>query len=390
MENNSLLNIHSSYTIKQIFSYIEYNRFISLIKYNKEYQQKLGFYLKDNIHYNKNIEKKTKIHLATDWGDGLGLMAAIPLFGLHYLYFIIHYILNRAVDIQLNNEGKSNEFFWSIINGVIIKKLLPLIIYIGSIHVFYHTIDHRRFDYINTKKVYIILLLLIMFIHFCYELLLIKKIRIIFSFALNGKWIIVFDVIYLLANISFIFWTWKAFIQYKDCKEYSNYEYYNYLTMFKDIKIKNYELPEHFDSIENKREYMQSKVSYFEIHYSFFDLDLIEAINNYRKKNNLNELIIDSKIPNFIIKGSTEIILSPNNIIKLSNTKYVIKLDKEDYFEKIQENKNIINILLKPFLDKISIIQQRDNRYLIVYEEFDNKNYEIVQIKYNQENGNIY
>ena len=43
MENGFLLNISSSYIIKKIFSNIEYNRFISLIKYSKEYQNNLGF-----------------------------------------------------------------------------------------------------------------------------------------------------------------------------------------------------------------------------------------------------------------------------------------------------------------------------------------------------------
>ena len=151
MENNSLLSIFSSYILKQIFSNIEYNRFISLIKYSKEYQKKLGFNLKNNIHYNKTIEKNTKVNLATDQGDGLGLIAALPIFGPHYIYFIIYYILNKAAIIELNNDDKSNGFFWRTINGIIIKRL-SILLYIGSIHVLYHTIDHSRFDYINAKK----------------------------------------------------------------------------------------------------------------------------------------------------------------------------------------------------------------------------------------------
>jgi hypothetical protein len=388
MEDISLLKISSSFIIKQIFSNLDYTRFISLIKYSKKYQQKLEFNLKENIHYYKNIGKKEKIGVGSnDWGDGLRLLAAIPLFVPHYLYFIIHYILNSALTIKLNNNEKSNGFFWRIINGII--KKYSILIYIGSFYVLYHALDYSRSDYIDRKIIYVILLLLIMLFHACYEFLLIHKIKIISSFALNGKWMIVFDVIYLLANISYTFFTKKLFDQYMEAKAYPRYEYYNYLLLFKDIKIKKYEIPDNLESIENKRKYFESKVNDLEIEYSRNDLNLIESINNYRQKNNLNELIIDYKIPNFIIKESTEIILSASNIIKISNIKYLFRLNIEDDFEKIKEDENMINILLKPFLNKINIAQQGKIKYMTVYDDFDNKNYEIVQIKDKLENENL-
>ena len=388
MEDISLLKISSSFIIKQIFSNLDYTRFISLIKYSKKYQQKLEFNLKENIHYYKNIGKKEKIGVGSDnWGDGLRLLAAVPLFVPHYLYFIIHYILNSALTIKLNNNKKSNGFFWRIINGII--KKYSILIYIGSFYVLYHALDYSRSDYIDRKIIYVILLLLIMLFHVCYEFLLIYKIKIISSFALNGKWMIVFDVIYLIANISYTFFTYKLFEQYMEAKAYPRYEYYNYLLLFKDIKIKKYEIPDNLESIENKRKYFESKVNDLEIEYSRNDLNLIESINNYRQKNNLNDLIIDCKIPNFIIKESTEIILSASNIIKISNIKYLFRLNIEDDFEKIKEDENIINILLKPFINKINIAQQGKIKYMTVYEDFDNKNYEVVQIKDKFENENL-
>ena len=66
MEDSSLLNISSSYIIKQTFSFIDYNRFISLIKYNKNYQNILEFNLKKNVHYTKKIEKKEEVSIGSD------------------------------------------------------------------------------------------------------------------------------------------------------------------------------------------------------------------------------------------------------------------------------------------------------------------------------------
>ena len=207
--------------------------------------------------------------------------------------------------------------------------------------------------------------------------------NILFNYAINGVWMTFFDTIYLILNISFIYFTFHIGKEYWKCQEYSRYAYYNYLFLYKDIKIKKYELPDNFNSMENKRKYLESKANYFEIEYSNNDIELIKAINKTRINKNLNQLIIDYKIPNFIIEGSSEIILSPNNVFKILNTKYVIKFNNEDDFKKIKEDKDIIRILLKPILDKINIIQQNDNKYITVFEDFDNKYYEIIELKKN-------
>ena len=186
MKKMSLLDISSSYIIKQTFYYISYNRFISLIKYNKKYQNNLDFNLKKNIHSNKNIEKKEEEKLLTgNLDDGIRCINYAIMFGGLYLYFILHYILNLALTIKLNNESKSKEFFWRLINGLIIKKLL-IIIYIVSLHVLYHALAYSDSDYRYKKLIYLFLIDLILIFHFCYEILLIYTIKTLFYFALNG------------------------------------------------------------------------------------------------------------------------------------------------------------------------------------------------------------
>ena len=112
MENISLFNISSSYIMKQIFSNIEYNRFISLVKYSKKYQNNLEFNLKNNIHYNKYIEGNKIITIPKDsFTETSAFPSARSLLGLHYTYFIIHSLLNKKINIELNNDYKSNRFF---------------------------------------------------------------------------------------------------------------------------------------------------------------------------------------------------------------------------------------------------------------------------------------
>ena len=151
MEKMSLLNISSPYIIKHIFYYLNYNRFISLIKYNKKYQNNLDFSLKKNIHSNKNIEKKEEKLLRENLDNGLKYIYSAIIYGGPYVYFILHYILNLTLTIKLNNESKSKEFFWCLINGLIIKKLLVLI-YIVSINVLYHALAYSDSNY-RYKKI---------------------------------------------------------------------------------------------------------------------------------------------------------------------------------------------------------------------------------------------
>ena len=153
MEDASLLNISSSYIVKQIFSNIDYNRFISLIKYSKKYQNYLGFNLKNNLHYNKIIEKNIKVNLQTNYNDTSALLSAIPLFAPHYVYFIIYYILNKKFNIKLKNNNKAKKLSWKIENDIIFKRL-SIIFYIILIPVLYHIIYRIPRGYPEVSKKY--------------------------------------------------------------------------------------------------------------------------------------------------------------------------------------------------------------------------------------------
>ena len=81
--------------------------------------------------------------------------------------------------------------------------------------------------------------------------------------------------------------------------------------------------------------------------------------------------------------------MSSNNIIKLSNIKYVLRFNKNHIdFENLLNNKDIMEILNNPFFNKINIVQQSENKYITIYEEFDGKNYDVISIRDNNGNEN--
>ena len=105
-------------------------------------------------------------------------------------------------------------------------------------------------------------------------------------------------------------------------------------------------------------------------------------INNLRKNNKLNVLKINYDIPDYIIKESTEIILSYQNIIKLSKYEYLFRFNNINFTNSLLfDNKEILTILLNERFNRINIIQQGDYKYILVYIELCKKAKERIKIE---------
>jgi len=131
--NSSLLNITSDYTLKKIFSFVEYNRFLPLIKYNKQLQNNLQINIKESAHQNKYIEKMIEVNI--DDGDELGRALLFIyggiIFGLIYLYFFLHYLLNAILYFNLDLKlYKNKNTYWEIINSFLFRKFSIFFIFI--------------------------------------------------------------------------------------------------------------------------------------------------------------------------------------------------------------------------------------------------------------------
>ena len=392
MKSSSLTNISSVHTIKLIFSHLEYNRFFSLIKYNKEIQQNLKINFKENIFPNNYIERLSQNGLSNDYSDGLAFIYGMIIYGVIYIFFFLHYLLNVILTINLNPKlYKNNDSYWETINGNLVKKF-SILFHFFALFVLCHVLKHFSYEYIGAHKIFVLFLALIIFAHGWYEIALFHKIKLIYSFALNGKWMIFFDVILIILNFIHVIVSGLCLYQYIFLiKTVPEFVKIFFLNLYKGISIYEYRIYEDFNEYsERKRQKVISEnANFYKINYSKNDLDLIKHINEYRLKKNLNEFIRNDDIPNFIIKGSTEIFLSSNNIIKLSNIKYVLRFNKNHIdFENLLNNKDIMEILNNPFFNKINIVQQSENKYITIYEEFDGKNYDVISIRDNNGNEN--
>ena len=147
-----------------------------------------------------------------------------------------------------------------------------------------------------------------------------------------------------------------------------------YLKEFNNIKIDYYYLPKNFKKWREKerKKFLQKNYKNFKYNISGFNISLIEEINNFREKNNLQKFAIKGydTIPDFIVKPpAITKIYKDQNIFKLSNKEYLLKYP-EFRFEHLyrQKDENIISILSKANLNHIQIITQERIDYIYISE----------------------
>ena len=153
-----------------------------------------------------------------------------------------------------------------------------------------------------------------------------------------------------------------------------------YLIRYKNISIKEYLMDKKFNTSNNINKMKYIKNIEKNLKHKFFERDkyIISVINDMRSYNNLSLLNTKYTIPNCIINEPTKFIFyNKENIFKLSDNKYILKY-KLGSFEIdspifTDNNKDIINILLKKNLNTINLITQGKFQYFLIYNnELDN------------------
>ena len=331
--NNLLLNISSKYVLKNIFLYLNYECILKLIRYNKHIQNRIGINKKNYNNYSN-----TRYYIREEFGiyEKFSLLI-FASFDSIFIMFCLGYK-------EIFQEGiTTDNIFLNTIN--IILNILSIIISITLM-------ISRIFE--SPKN--ILVLLSIITVLLCNILILIILISIL---VLIGFYII--DFLYLLINLAFIaYFFYLIFIKLKSKITY-------YLIKYKNIPIQEYYL-EDFKEKE-KLKYISKIVYYLKYNYSTKDLKIFNEINYFREKNNLEELDLDLYLPEFIINEISDIFLyDSQKLFKLKGDKYLFKYKVGEFENYLKNNdKDLIDILLKSYLENINIIVQDDIQYILIY-----------------------
>ena len=383
--NNSNINIEdfsSDYILRNLFSFIKYNDIIKLIKYNKKLQSKLDIDINNYACEYKILTKSFNYlppHVDNGWGDAFYALHYSIILLPHIIFFIIYYLIINIPEIKINETFKDSH--WNFVNNKIINRLYIILIIVSN-YVIFHAAIRVYSDYKKRKIIYIFLIILCFGGLCAYEILAIIRIFQVIYYAINRKWLIIFDILFFIANASYLYFYFIIFSDYKKGETYNSEETKTYLASYKNIRIDEYELPDYFIKLKNKRDYISKIANQLNVDYCERDYQLVNLINNFRNKNKLNEIKIDYKLPKFILDDSTVILLSSLNLIKLSNNAYVFRFKEYDFDRyTFMKNKNISNILLNENLNRINIIQQGKIIYILVYGYFESDKDIIIEIK---------
>ena len=169
--------------------------------------------------------------------------------------------------------------------------------------------------------------------------------------------------------------TISKYFNFFSSEEKNNKENIQYfLTEFLNIKIKNYLLPDNFEKIENKINYLYLNKYEYEIEHSKEELKLISKINEIWKNKKSKVLTIDYHFPKFIFNISFGINYIKNiHEIEKENGKYGQCLYIFKYNQKEKEFNNLENSLEKilinenyNYLNSINVIKINEDDFYVI------------------------
>ena len=406
-KKSNVLNINNIDKLKLIFSYLDSQYILKLIKYNKKIQNELGIKLenyKNNLNNPKYIiqkeidyEDRDFYHYTHKKPEEWNSEAELGLFGfffcLTFIYFI--YILVYSILLFFKNSFNENntlkEKYEEKSNTIhnINLSLFGLILYIIIFFLLFILLlckdddNNDKKNWINIIKIILkILLILFYLIIILFEILIIWKL--ILSYEIikgNIIWCMIMDYIFLIFNFIYILFilylTYNFFYYY--IIHYDEYFYLNNfsysITSLNNIKIKKFKVSEDFiEMTENeKKEFLLDNYKNMEYVNSVEEKNLINLINEFREKNNLPKFLVNFsfKLPNYIIKQPSEIMINPQqNLFEKLNKKYLFRYPIGE-FEKNFNNKNpeIISVLLNKNLNSLQIITKDNIEFIYVYQK---------------------
>ena len=331
--NNLLLNISSKYELINIFSYLNYDYILKLIRYNKLIQNKIGINKKNYNNYsNTRYFIREKFY---NYNKDILLIFALPTNSILIIFYLIY---KEKVQAQIT----TNNIFLKAIN--IILNILIIILTIILITI-------RICDSTNIIST-LFLIITDLLCNFLIVILLISR------FILIGFFIS--DFLYLLINLAFFAYFFFFILRKLSKKAY-------YLIKYKNIPIQEYYL-EDFKEKE-KLKCISKIVKNLKYNYTTKDLKIFNEINYFRKKNNLEKLELEHYLPDFIINEISEIFLyDSKKLFKLKGNKYLFKYKVGEFENYLKNNdKDLIDILLKSYLENINIIAQDNMQFILVY-----------------------
>ena len=393
--SQTLMKINSKYILRSIFSFLNYDNTLKLIKNNKKISELVGINIsnyKNRTNY-QYLERKTIIKNNSSYEYGLQdcckYCCSFILASILFIYVIIFasILVSKGAFNESNTKDNYSKNYLKIIDKINLS-LFGFLAYIifSYFLIFVWATSNCYSDYGLIKIIKKVLLIILGIAFLSYDILIIIKLK--FSYKIkkdNITWFMRCD--YVLIILIFIYFAYIVFIIV--C-------YFLYvgnlirdggrqciLKKFRDFEINDYVLPENFKQMNEyeKRKYIFDNKNSYTIKNQ---KDLINEINKLRTENNIEALNWDKEIyfEDLIFDKYSESFLNDyKNIFKLSNRKYLLKYPFNEFQIRFNKSdKNLIDILLNDNLNKIIIIKKNSILFILIYRLNYDINNNLVQL----------
>ena len=157
------------------------------------------------------------------------------------------------------------------------------------------------------------------------------------------------------------------------------------LIRYKNYKINDYILPFKFESMPSREKINCLSISeyYFEYSLDNEQIQLIELINEFRKKFKIGKLgyTKNEKLKDFLSATGHTIHTNFNafrNLFELSKNRYLFIYPIVEFKEHfIKKDENINQILLKDYLNYILIMESKNKEYILIYQSYFSENHDL-------------
>lgn len=184
-------------------------------------------------------------------------------------------------------------------------------------------------------------------------------------------------MVYIFISLYFIIFLYIFLRFYEIIKRFitTSSTYYLLKSLYNiNINIKSHTISNKIIKLTKKKQfqYLLNECKYIEYFLTKEQIDLINLINEYRIKYNLEKLLFDknNRIPDFIIKKPSEVMLNPaQNIFQLSQKEYLFRYPIGNFKIQFQNKENnMIRILSNNDINFIKIIGQKEYEYIYLCE----------------------
>ena len=369
-KNAKIINVSSNYILHYIFSYLKYNEALKLIKYDKKLQNKLNLKLNDySIDY--------KIDVVEEFRE-IDVLNKINVDGppiIFYLSLTLKIIFILIVIYNLSN------FRYNACNVFLI---------IGLVYIFcslFYLMTKKFFGvkgdlgclkcfYITDNIIYFILLIITLV-----KLLNDKKnkLDIYYSFfiKINTCMLISACLIFFMQCLhNYFFFKEENLLKFDEKaighrREKVKKEHV-FINKFRGFKIDTFE----YNNASNFKPLRYSTIQSLLKNNLYYTIspkqaNLINIINNFRKKNNINQLKSNSAVKLIYYFDKIEHFFSLGNLFQFNNYKtYLFVYPIGEFEYKLRNNDDVIIKILKiKSLNYIIILEKENNEYILIFEE---------------------